>query len=364
MQLDPIIAFKEPLGSAPVPVVISTRVRLARNLQTLSFPGWAKDEDRRKALEILREALTPLTAMKGAHSYAMIDLSELEKQILVERHLISRELCSAGVGTAVIVGADQGLSIMINEEDHLRMQLLRGGLCLKKAWKAMDAFDSAVEEVVQYAFDKNLGYLTACPTNVGTGMRASAMMHLPGLVIANQMEQVVRAVNQLGIAVRGLFGEGSDATGSIFQISNQQTLGEPEQSIIDRLDSVLQAIVEQEQNARLRLLETEPAKLLDKFGRAYGILQNSYQLCSTEAMNMLSLMRMAVDLQMLPEAERAPIDRLFIDTQPAHIQYQSPKPLTSDERDMERASILRNHFQTVAPLNFDLTTPKGPKKSA
>jgi protein arginine kinase len=233
---------------------------------------------------------------------------------------------------------------MINEEDHLRIQVLRAGFQLKKAWNAINDFDSALEEKLDYAFSPRWGYLTACPTNLGTGMRASAMMHLPALVISGQMEKIVRAVNQLGMVVRGLFGEGSDASGSIFQISNQTTLGEPEEEIIKRLQSVLQSIIEHELNARQKLLEADPRKLFDKIGRAYGILQHSHVLSSAEAMNLLSLLRLGIDLQIFPEDSRPVIDRLFIEAQPGHVQHAVQHDLEAGERDGMRATRLRDEF--------------------
>lgn len=341
-------------GSGPsVPIVLSARVRLARNLADRPFPGWAKEAQRRDTLSQCEDALKGLDPLNGGYTLAMSELSELQKQVLVERHLISRELSTAGEGAAVVVSKDGSCAVMINEEDHLRIQVLQGGIQFKKVWKTIDALDTTIEERLTYAFTPELGYLTACPTNVGTAMRASAMFHLPGLVLAGQMEKVIRAVNQLGLTVRGLFGEGSDATGSIFQISNQQTLGEGEEAIMQKLTSVLQTIIEQEENARARFLEADPVKLLDKLGRAYGVLQNSFVLCSTEAMNTLSLMRLAVDLRMLPEEERSLIDQLFIQCQPAHIQFATENALDSTGRDRYRADFLRKHFQMLPPLNFE-----------
>jgi len=214
-----------------------------------------------------REAVGASAPMKRALSVAVEELGELEKQILVERHLISRELSGSVQGSAVLISKDQSFSVMVNEEDHLRIQILRAGFQLKKAWTTINEFDTALEDNLDFAFSPTLGYLTACPTNLGTGMRGSAMMHLPALVMAGQMEKIVRAVNQLGMVVRGLFGEGSDASGSIFQISNQTTLGESEEEIIKRLNSALQSIIEHELNAREKLLEADAGKVFDKVGR-------------------------------------------------------------------------------------------------
>ena len=243
---------------------------------------------------------------------------------------------------------------MVNEEDHFRIQVLRNGFDLEKTWKAIDILDTKMEERLDYAFSDQLGYLTACPTNLGTGMRASVMMHLPGLYISSQMEKVIRAVNQLGMVVRGLFGEGSDAIGSIFQISNQQTLGESEKEILGRLRNVLVEIVKYECNARMLLVESDRLKLMDKIGRGYGVLRNSHMLNSKESMSHLSLMRFAVDLGMLPEQNRALVDQLFIENQPGHVQHHLTGESGSDERDFYRATLLRKAFIKLPELNFDI----------
>ena len=343
-------------SSTKAAIVLMTRVRLARNLAGQYFPGWAKQAQRDDVMQTCRAAVTATSPMKRCFSVAIGDLSDLEKQILVERHLISRELSGAKAGAGVIISRDQMFSVMMNEEDHLRIQVLRSGFQLRKAWNAINDFDSALEERLDFAFSPTFGYLTACPTNLGTAMRASAMMHLPALVISNQMEKVVRAVNQLGMVVRGLFGEGSDASGSIFQISNQTTLGDSEESIIKRLGSVLQSIVEHEGNAREKLLEADAGKLLDKIGRAYGILQNSHLLSSGEAMNLLSLIRLGIDLGAYPDVHRALIDRLFIEAQPGHLQHAQKGECDSGRRDVLRASRLRSEFANLARPDFNLTT--------
>lgn len=339
-------------------VVLMTRIRLARNLSGRSFPGWADGDQRSEILGACREAVSSVTQMKRSLNIGVSELDDLQKQILVERHLISRELSGAKAGSGVVINRDQTISVMINEEDHLRIQVLRAGFQLKKAWTAINDLDSALEEKLDYAFSPQWGYLTACPTNLGTGMRASAMMHLPALVISGQMEKVVRAVNQLGMVVRGLFGEGSDASGSIFQISNQTTLGEPEGDILKRLHSVLQSIVEHELNGRQRLIEADPNKLYDKIGRAYGILQNSHVVNSAEAMNLLSLLRLGVDLALFPEETRAVIDRLFIEAQPGHIQHALKHGLEAGERDCARAARLREEFAKIPSPAITTSTGK------
>ncbi len=340
------------VASSKCAIVLMTRIRLARNLAGKPFPGWARPSQREAILTTCRDAVSSAPQMKRSLNVGVSELSDLQKQILVERHLISRELSGSKSGSGVVISKDQAVSVMVNEEDHLRIQVLRAGFQLKKSWNTINELDSALEDTLDYAFSPTLGYLTACPTNLGTAMRASAMMHLPALVISNQMEKVVRAVNQLGMVVRGLFGEGSDASGSIFQISNQTTLGEAEEEIIRRLSSVLNSIIEHELNARQRLVEGDGAKLFDKIGRAYGILQNSHLLSSSEAMNLLSLARLGVDLGVFPDDSRSIIDRLFIEAQPGHILHLSKQELESGQRDMLRAERLRNEFTHFAKPNF------------
>ena len=357
MTFDALIASPSELtdsASNKTAIVLMTRVRLARNLVGQQFPGWARPAQRENVLSTCRQAVAATPQMKRCFNFAISDLSDLERQILVERHLISRELSGTKSGAGVVISRDQSFSVMLNEEDHLRLQVLRAGFSLKKAWTAINDLDSALEDNLDYAFSADLGYLTACPTNLGTAMRASAMMHLPALVISNQMEKVVRAVNQLGMVVRGLFGEGSDASGSIFQISNQTTLGEAEEEIIKRLGSVLQSIVEHELNAREKLIEADAGKLYDKVGRAYGILQNSHLLSSSEAMNLLSLLRLGIDLGLFPEGNRSVIDRLLIEAQPGHLQHAQKAEFEPGQRDVLRAARLRTEFAAFPRPDFRL----------
>lgn len=341
-------------ASSKTPIVLMTRVRLARNLAGQPFPGWARPAQRAKVMELCVSAVAAAAPMRRGLSVGIDELSDLEKQILVERHLISRELSGSNAGSGVVISRDQSFSVMVNEEDHLRIQVLRGGFQLRKAWAAIDELDSALEERIDYAFSPSLGYLTACPTNLGTALRGSAMMHLPALVIGGQMEKIVRAVNQLGMVVRGLFGEGSDASGSIFQISNQTTLGESEEDIIKRLQTVLQSIVEHELNARQKLLEADAPKLFDKIGRAYGILQNSHMLSSSEAMNLLSLIRLGTDLGVFNDAYRTTIDRMLIEAQPGHLQYAQRGEIEASRRDLLRAERLRSEFANLVRPDFTL----------
>jgi protein arginine kinase len=236
---------------------------------------------------------------------------------------------------------------MINEEDHLRMQALRPGLQLRQAWNAIDHLDSELEKKLDYAFDNDLGYLTACPTNLGTGIRVSAMLHLPGLVLAEQINPIIQSVNKLGLAVRGLYGEGTEALGNVFQVSNQMTLGESETLIVERLEKVLSQIIEHEDNARLTLLEKKPKVVYNQIGRAYGILANAHSITSKETMNLLSLLKLGVDMGLFSGAERSLVDELFLVTQPAHLQKQLSDKLSAEERDLLRADMVRDRLKGV-----------------
>src|ERR1700726_702234 len=332
-------------------IVVSSRLRLARNLRNRAYPGWAKKAERTAILELIRPQVEKLPEMQDSFSESLQDLSALEKQVLVERHLISPEHAAKAAGSAVIMNRRQTLSIMINEEDHLRMQWMSSGLQLKQAFKLLDKIDSALENELEFAYDQRLGYLTACPTNVGTGMRASAMLHLPGLVLSELINQVVQAVSKIGLAVRGLYGEGTEAMGNLFQISNQTTLGEKEDEINNRLNKVIETLIQRENQARENLLETKRTMLMDQVGRAYGILPHAFSVSSKEALNLLSVMRLGIDLGFFPEEGRILINSLLMETQPAHLQHLSQQKLAAEERDHLRADIVREKLKGLPKPN-------------
>src|SRR5580693_4544909 len=342
-------------------IVLSSRVRLARNIKDAAFPGWAKKPERVRVLDLIRPAVEGLPEMKTAFSESMDNLSSLDKQILVERHLISREHAAKSAGSGLVLNREESLCVMINEEDHLRMQALRPGLQLKQAWLAIDQVDTALEKKLDYAFSPEVGYLTACPTNLGTGIRVSAMLHLPGLVLAEQINAIIQSVNRLGLAVRGLYGEGTEALGNVFQVSNQQTLGETETTIVERLDKVLSQIIEHEENARAQLVEKKPKMVYNHIGRAFGILANAHSISSKETMNLLSLMRLGVDLGLFPGSDRSLTDELFILTQPAHLQRCHSDKLSAEERDLLRADMVREHLRLVARPATRATGPANGK---
>jgi len=339
--------------------VLTSRIRLARNLRHHAFPGWAKRDQRTAALDLMRPAVEALPAMKGAFSHELGDLTSVQKQVLVERHLISRELAARGDGSAAIIERRQTFSLMLNEEDHLRMQAIRPGLQLSSAFAALSELDSELEGPLEFAFDPTLGYLTTCPTNLGTGLRASAMLHLPGLVLSDQIGQVLQAVNKIGLAVRGLYGEGTESLGNLYQISNQSTLGESEETIIRRLERVISQVANHEQNAREKLLEDDPEMVSDKIGRAYGTLRHAHIIDSKEALNLLSLVRLGGSLGFFPVETVLLCDSLLMDIQPAHLQLHTARKLSAEERDSIRAEIVRSRLHSLNSPVTNSTTNEG-----
>ncbi len=330
-------------------VVITSRIRLARNIRDFPFPGWAMKEERKAILETILPEIAGLTKMKKGFAQELSQLDSLQKQVLVERHLISREQAARSEGCAAVVNRKQSLSLMVNEEDHLRMQSICAGLHLREAYDLLDSIDRDLETKLSYGYDGNLGYITACPTNLGTGMRASAMLHLPALVLTDQIGQVLQAVSKLGLAVRGLFGEGTESLGDLFQISNQSTLGESEDAIIDRLERVIKQVANHERNARLKMMEEEPHELSNKVGRAYGTLKFAHMFDSKEAFTHISLLRLGADLSYFPEGTMQLCDALMMEIQPAHLQLYAGKELEPLKRDLIRAEIIRERLQNLDP---------------
>lgn len=343
-------------GQGDHSAVLTSRIRLARNLRHHPFPGWAKREQRAAALDLMRPAVEALPPMKDAFSQELGDLNPVQKQVLVERHLISREHAARGDGSAAVIERRQTFSLLLNEEDHLRMQAIRPGLELSSAFSALSELDSKLEESLEFAFDPTLGYLTTCPTNLGTGLRASSMLHLPGLVLSDQIGQVLQAVSKIGLAVRGLYGEGTESLGNLYQISNQSTLGESEETIIRRLERVISQVASHEQNAREKLLEDDPEMVSDKIGRAYGVLRYAHIIDSKEALTHLSLLRLGGVLGFFSPETVVLCDSLLMDIQPAHLQLHSGRKLAPEERDAIRAEIVRDRLHSLESPDIRLTT--------
>lgn len=335
-------------GTGPeAEIVISSRLRLARNIRGMKFSRRASPENRRRVLKLVGTAAEACESLRGALTVELEKHPPIDRQLLVERHLISRELSPETQG-AVIVGRGELVSLMINEEDHLRIQVLQSGLQLKNCWRLADRVDSQLEKKLEYEFSPEYGYLTACPTNVGTGIRASVMLHLPALVINKQISQVLQGVHKLGMAIRGTWGEGTQAAGNMFQISNQITLGKTEEAIISELERIIIKIVTYEKQARDLLLKSSSPRLEDRVWRALGVLKNARLISSEETLELLSSLRVGVNLGILKNITRAAVNELFIHTRPAHLQKMAGKLLASEERDLLRARLIREKLAEEA----------------
>ena len=326
-------------------IVLTSRVRLARNLKDFPFPQQASEKQRLEILNLIERVINGISSLTGSLFLRLDTMDDLDKQFLVERHLISREHAQGSEVKAVAISDLEIFSIMINEEDHLRMQAVKSGFQLKEAYALIEDLDCQLERKLNLAFHPTIGYLTACPTNVGTGMRASVMLHLPALVLSKQINQVLQAIIKLGLAVRGLYGEGTEASGNLFQISNQVTLGKKEADILDNLERVIKQVIGHERSARKLLLKNSLGQLQDKIGRAYGILKNAHVISSKEAIELLSTMRMGVDLGLFKGVDRQCINELILLTQPAHLQKVTNRSLETGERDTVRAELIRKRLE-------------------
>jgi protein arginine kinase len=331
-------------GSGPgADIVISSRVRLARNLAGFEFLPCLSPQRKTQILQKLKDAILSLDLGEDIFFVNMEDASSLEQDLLVERHLISRQHASATGPRGVVIAGSESFTAMINEEDHLRIQVFKAGLQLKECWKQINRIDDMIEQKVEYAFSSEYGYLTACPTNLGTGIRVSVMLHLPGLKMTGQIEKFFNAARDTNLAVRGLFGEGTDAVGDFFQLSNQLTLGISEADIVDEFsNSVVPKIIEYENLARAELLAKQVNALDDKIQRALAVLRSARLISSQEALFLLSQIRMGVNLGRVDNISIATINELFMLTQPAHLQVNKGKPLDPDSRDAVRAEIIRS----------------------
>ena len=327
-------------------VVISSRVRLARNVAGFPFLTRASEAQQREIEETARDAITSSGCAPGLEYFSLPEIPASQRQLFVERHLVSRELAEADHPCGVGFGDGEALSVMVNEEDHLRVQGLQAGLELRKAWDQVNAADTAIEGRVPYAFDTDLGYLTACPTNVGTGIRVSVMLHLPALAITGELQKVFASAAKIDFVVRGTYGESSGALGDFYQVSNQKTLGRSEEEIIAKLEAVIPEVVGYERRVRDALLKDDRAAVEDRVFRAYGILRYARSVPPEEALHLLSHLRLGVNMGILPGFELKEIDPLFVLTQPAHLQFMRKQELTDDESNAVRANFLRQCIRT------------------
>jgi protein arginine kinase len=327
-------------------VVLSTRVRLARNLQGFPFSIRAGVEDRMRVLDRVRGALADSSSLGEPEVLEMEALDWGDRRLLLERHLVSHDLIgvrdeSAPPGAALVLEGRRALGLMVNEEDHLRLQTLLNGLQLVRAWEEVDQLDEELGRRIPYAFHHEFGFLTSCPTNVGTGLRASVLIHLPGLVLTKEIRKVLQGISQVGLTYRGLYGEGSEVVGNFFQISNQTTLGKTEEELIDHLARIVGQVIQYEKHARAILLREAPTVLEDKVGRAYGILSHAYSLPFDEMMNLISGLRLGLTLKLLRTPRVETLNKVMIFGQTAHLERMAGRSLDEADADVHRAAFVR-----------------------
>lgn len=325
-------------------IVLSSRIRLARNLRGIPFSHWASSSALEQIIQRLSEVLPKCPATRDMDLIRLDQISSLDREFLLERHLISREMASGEDFRLVAVSPDETLSIMVNEEDHLRIQCLLSGLELRQIWERINEIDDQLGEHLDFAFSPRWGYLTACPTNVGTGIRCSVMIHLPALVLAKQVERVLGAVTQLGLTVRGFQGEGSEIAGSIAQLSNQVTLGVTEEESIEKLERMAQQIIANELEAQRQLMEEARTLVEDKIYRAYGILKGARILSSKEAVELVSALRLGRTAGVLTDIPYETINELLICSRPAHLQKMAGTSMAPKDRDILRARFIRERL--------------------
>lgn len=328
-------------------IVLSSRIRLARNVKEFNFPTLFSNEEAKQVIQMInaRVGEGDWSHIGKLELLTMNELPSLQKRVLVEKHLISPHLAEDSPFGACLLSESEEISIMINEEDHIRIQCLFPGQQLSEALARANVIDDWLEDKVTYAFDENCGYLTSCPTNIGTGLRASVMMHLPGLILSRQMNRIIPAINQLGLVVRGIYGEGSEALGNIFQISNQITLGKSEEDIVEDLKSVVGQLISQERAARDALVKTSNIQLEDRVFRSLGILANCRIIETKEAANCLSDLRLGIDIGYIDNISKSILSELMILTQPGFLQQYAGGSLRPDERDVRRATLIRERLK-------------------
>lgn len=326
-------------------VVLSSRVRLARNVSNTPFPSRATTDDRERILSFVKSAVERSEKLGQGTFLNCTQLDDLDRTFMVERHLASLEFTQCRDFSALLIGAEENLSVMVNEEDHLRIQALAPGLEIRQAFKLAFEVDEELSGTLEFAFDSAFGYLTACPTNTGTGMRASVLIHLPGLALTQEIEKVIAEISKVGLVVRGFYGEGSDVLGNLFQISNQKTLGRSEEEIMDDLEGVTRRMIEREENARTRLFSEAKDQIEDKIWRAYGILRHARSLTSEEVLNMLSALRLGIGMGVLDTVSLSQVNEILALSQPAHLQKYFDKRMEPNERDRVRADLVRSKLE-------------------
>ncbi|SEF86687.1 protein arginine kinase [Caloramator fervidus] len=324
-------------------IVLTSRVRLARNIDGIPFPQKLSEKEANKVIDQVADSILNSNSAI-AHEFRLIRLKELrplERISMVEKHLISRDLINEYQKGAVILNRDENVSIMINEEDHIRLQVIYPGFKIKDAYDFASKLDDLIEEKIQYAYDSKFGYLTSCPTNVGTGIRASVMLHLPALTMTGNINNIFNTVVQVGMTIRGIYGEGSNAMGNIYQISNQVTLGLTEEEIINNLIAVTKKIIDQELKTREMLFEKKSVEIEDDIYRSLGILKYSRILSTQECLELLSKVRLGIEMGIIKDIDVKKLNDLLTNVQPATLQLIEGRELDVKERDIIRAKIVR-----------------------
>jgi protein arginine kinase len=346
-------------------IVLSTRIRLARNLQGHAFGPRARVNDRAAILERVRGAVGRVPHLAGSQVQELGELDRRGVTLLLERRLVSPDLLGDQgskplPGSAVVMGGDRGMSVMVNEEDHLRIQTLHSGLDLHESWNQVDALDEEMGRELPYAYHHEFGFLTSCPTNVGTGLRASVLLHLPALVLTKEIGKVLQGLSQVGLTFRGLYGEGSEVVGNFFQLSNQTTLGKSEEDLVDHLDRMVRQVIQYELHARQVLMRDAASVTEDKIWRAYGLLRYARSLSFEELMNLLSGVRLGASLKLLPGLRVYPLNKIMIFTQPAHLEEAAGRDLSPAEGDAHRAAYVRRILSTEGAVTPDEEGPEAP----
>ncbi len=327
-------------------VVLSTRVRLARNVAGCRFPVSSDSDTKNRIIGYFDSTFTRSRLMSDGQYIKASDINEIDRDFLVERHLISPVFLNNGdLAKALFIARDERASIMVNEEDHLRIQALSPGFDPRGAFDLAVAYDQEIGKYLEFEYDRDFGYLTACPTNAGTGMRASVLIHLPGLVLTRDIDRVISQVTRSGLVVRGFYGEGSDVLGNLFQVSNQTTLGISEEDILNQIGSVTRDIVDKEAQARKRLIDEAADMIEDKIWRAYGILKYARVLTSDEVMNLLSAVRLGHALNVIDFLDVAKINQILLLSQPAHLQKYYGSEMDHNKRDFVRAQMVREKIR-------------------
>jgi protein arginine kinase len=332
-------------------IVVSSRARYARNLPRVPFPMRARQEELQGVVGRARDAIRESGFFRDGMEFSIPDIKPIERNYLKENHLISSEMEKGGDNRAIFVSADVKLAVMVNEEDHLRMVALEGGFQPHEALNGVMVLEDSLSRVLPFAFSQKFGYLTACPTNTGTGLRASVMLHLPALSMLKKMPELVKSMPQFGLTVRGFYGENSENMGDFFQVSNEVTLGRSEQEIVDILTKVTEQIVEKEEQARRHLFDQNRAVVEDEVWRSYGMLTHARVMTSQEAVQLLSKLRFGIDRGFFPGMSHSRLNRIIIEIQPGHLQYLGGGAASSEARDIMRADLLRKRLAQDASRN-------------